>query len=140
MIGIIPGLQKEPSSLNECLNPLVKEMEWLWRGVHLKSHLSMVPLCFRAAIGCISCDIPAAQKLCGFKGHNANYGCSKCFKYFPGNVQDGIDYSGFNRLQWPKRNINTHRRAAKKLLAAKTKRKHDELAKKMECITALFSD
>jgi len=129
VVGIIPGLQKEPSSLNEFLDPFVKEMQVLWKGVYLKSSLStFIPLRFRAALACVSCDIPAARKLCGFKGHNSNYGCSKCFKYFPGNVQDGIDYSGFERQQWPKRDMNTHRRNAKKLLAAKTKSKHDKLS------------
>ena len=60
-------MDKEPGSLNEVLAPLVKEMKALWNGVYLKSSLCCLPLRFRAAIASISCDIPAARKLCGFK-------------------------------------------------------------------------
>ena len=82
VVGIIPGLDKEPASLNEFLVPLVKEMKVLWNGVYLKSSLCRLPLRFRAAIVCISCDVPAARKLCGFKSHNSHRGCSKCFNIF----------------------------------------------------------
>ena len=130
VIGIIPGLDKEPSSLNEFLVPLVKEMKVLWNGVYMKSSLCRVPLRFRAAIACICCDVPAARKICGFKGNNSHRGCSKCFKLFPGNVKDSFDFSGFKRKEWPKRDINTHRQNVRKLLRAKTRKEHDELAKK----------
>ena len=50
----------------------------------------------RGAITCAACDIPAARKLCGFKGYNGNRGCSKCFKFFPEPVTNK-DYSGFDR-------------------------------------------
>ena len=60
VVGIIPGLDKEPGSLNEFLVPLGKEMKVLWKGVYLKSGLCRLPLRFRAAIACISCDVPAA--------------------------------------------------------------------------------
>ena len=129
VVGIIPGLDKEPGSLNEFLAPLVKEMKALWNGVYLKSSLCRLPLRFRAAIACISCDIPAARKLCGFKNHNSHYGCSKCFKFFPGNVKDSFDFSGFKRDEWPKRDIDSHKQHARKLLRAKTKTEHDLLAK-----------
>lgn len=32
VVGIIPGLDKEPRSLNEFLAPLVKEIKVLWKG------------------------------------------------------------------------------------------------------------
>lgn len=78
VVGIIPGMDREPGSLNEFLAPLVKEMKALWNGVYLKSSLCRLLLRFRAAIACFSCDIPAARKLCGFISHNSHYGCSKC--------------------------------------------------------------
>ena len=130
VVGIIPGLDKEPASLNEFLVPLVKEMKVLWNGVYLKSSLCRLPLRFRAAIACISCDVPAARKLCGFKSHNSHRGCSKCFKYFPGNVKESFDFSGFKREEWPKREIGSHRQYATKVLRAKTRTEHDALAKK----------
>ena len=130
VVGIIPGLEKEPTSLNEFLAPLVEEMKVLWNGVYLKSSLCRLPLHFRAAIACISGDVPAARKICGFRTHNSHRGCSKCFKFFPGNVKDSFDFSGFKREEWPKRDIRSHRRHARDLLRAKTKSEHDRLAKK----------
>ena len=56
----------------------------------------------RAAVLCISCDLPAGQKTCGFLGHSAMLGCSKCLKVFPGEIGNK-DYSGFNCSEWPKR-------------------------------------
>ena len=53
---------------------------------------------------CVACDIPAAR----FKGHNANYGCSRCKKNFPGGFAKK-DCSGFDRFEWPKRNLQDHR-------------------------------
>ena len=129
VVGIIPGLDKEPGSLNEFLAPLVKEMNVLWNSVYLKSSICCLPLRFRAAIACISCDVPAARKLCGFKSHNSHYGCSKCFKFFPGNVKDSFDFSGFKREEWPKRDMRSHKRRARELLRAKTKAEHDRLSK-----------
>ena len=53
VVGIIPGLDKGPESLNEFLMPLVKEMKALWSGAYLKSSLCRVPLRFRAAIASV---------------------------------------------------------------------------------------
>ena len=108
VVGVIPGLDKEPESLNEFLVPLVKEIKVLWNGVYLNSSSCCIPLRFRAAIGCICCDVPAARKICGFKSYNSHRGCSKCFKLFPGNVKDSFDFSGFNREEWPNRDIKSH--------------------------------
>lgn len=86
------------------LAPLVKEMKVLWNGVFLKSGLSRLPFSFRAALVCISCDVPAARKLCGFKSHNSHRGFSKCFKFFLGNVGYSFDFSleaHHSIFQWP---------------------------------------
>lgn len=37
----------------------------------------------RAALLCTASDIPATRKLCGFVGHGALKGCSRCLKSFP---------------------------------------------------------
>ena len=42
------------------------------------------------------------------KGRNANYGCSRCKKIFPGGFGKK-DFSGFNRCDWPKQNLHDHR-------------------------------
>lgn len=58
---------------------------------------------------CVACDIPACRKVCGFLGHSAELGCSKCMKKFPGPIGDK-DYSRFNKASWPERNIVDHRK------------------------------
>ena len=68
----------------------------------------------RGALICTACDIPAACKICGFKGHNANHGCSRCFIFFPGPIIKK-DYSGFDRENWPQRDIDKHRALSKKI-------------------------
>lgn len=64
----------------------------------------------RAALLCAASDIPATRKLCGFVGHGALKGCSRCLKSFP-TTEFGTkpDYSGFQRNTWPKRDLNDHR-------------------------------
>lgn len=68
---------------------------------------------------CVACDIPAARKCCGFKGHNANLGCSRCAKVFPGSFGEK-DMSGFDRVQWPPRDIQKHKDVCKKLKECNT--------------------
>ena len=130
VVGITPGLDKERRSLNEFLVPLVKEMNVLWNGVYLKSSVCRLPLHFRAAITCISCDVPAVRKLYGFNSHSSHYGCSKCFKFFPENVKDSFDFSGFKMEEWPKQDMRSHKRRARELLRAKTKAERDRLSKR----------
>ena len=88
VIGIVPSLDKEPRTLNEFLRPAVDELQALWRGVRLTSSLSSIALKFRAALLCIAADVPAARKLCGFKGHSAHRGCAPWWIW------------GKNRLFW----------------------------------------
>ena len=65
----------------------------------------------RCALMCVSCDLPAGRKLCGFLGHGARLGCSKKNSGTPGNM----DYSGFDRPSWRARNKQDHRDAALKI-------------------------
>lgn len=128
-------MDKEPKSLNEFLKPAVDEMKALWKGVRLKSCLSSISLTFRAALLCVSADIPAARKLCGFKGHSAYRGCSRCLKYFPGGFGEKKDYSGFDRETWQERSNEDHKSNAKKIEKSKTltqKNKLPATAKKLE--------
>ena len=49
-------------------------------------------------IGCISSDILATRKLCGFLGHTARLGCNKCLKSFPtARFGEKPDFSGFEK-------------------------------------------
>ena len=81
LVGIIPG-PKEPSlSINSYLGPLVLELQdvysgWLINITTVDGLTYAVPI--RACIGCVACDIPVSQKICGFFYHIATKGCNKC--------------------------------------------------------------
>ena len=82
LVGVIPG-PKEPSlHVNTYLNPLVEDLNKLWNGVVLNNHNNN-SIVVRAALLCLSSDIPASRKVCGFVGHNATKACSKCLLSFP---------------------------------------------------------
>lgn len=130
VFGVVPSLDREPKDLNEFLEPAVDELKALWKGVRIKSSLSRFALTFRAAVMCISSDVPATRKICGFKGHSAVLGCSRCLKEFPGGFGEKRDYSGFDRNLWKPRNNEDHRRQAVKMAQSKTKAARNLLGKK----------
>ena len=75
--------------------------------------LDGLPAIVRAALLCAACDIPASRKTCGFVGHNAHRGCSKCLQVFPTHTfGEKPDYSHFNRDEWELRTNEQHRLAA----------------------------
>ena len=49
--GIIPSMDKEPN-LNTFLEPIVDELQVLWRGIKLSNSLTSIPLTFVAALLC----------------------------------------------------------------------------------------
>ena len=100
LCGIIPG-PKEPKDL------IVQELLLLWEGVTMSIEgcgLENV----RAALICITSDLPAIRKVCGFAGHSACFGCFKCFKKFK-SVGDKLDYLGFLRENWKLRDLEGHK-------------------------------
>lgn len=127
--GLIPSFKKEPK-LNPFLEPIVAELNQLWKGMKLQSSLSRVDMTFRAALLCVACDIPAARKCCGFKSHAARLGCHKCFKSFEGSFGERRDYSGFNRQSWKPRTKELHNLYARRVKNAKTKAEYESFAKK----------
>ena len=53
----------------------------LWQGVpFVMADKSTVTMC--CALLCVTCDLPAGEKVCGFLNHTANFGCSKCYCAF----------------------------------------------------------
>lgn len=107
LVGVIPG---EPHiHINTLLDPLVDELLKLWDGVAMKSSMVLV----RAALICVTCDIPAARKVCGFVSHRGRKACTNCLKDFPTETfGDQPDYSGFERDSWVKRTNIEHRQNA----------------------------
>ncbi len=127
IIGIIPALRKEPNTLNPFLKPLVKELNVLYNGIHLNTYRHPGGISVRAALMCVSADIPAQRKLCGFLSHSASLGCSKCYKVFSGRVSEQRNYGGFNTAQWKPRTVSDHRKCVNKILKAQTKTAAEKL-------------
>ncbi|VDI02384.1 Hypothetical predicted protein, partial [Mytilus galloprovincialis] len=109
LIGVIPDMRVEPKT-NTFLKPLVEELKIAWcEGFFMYSYKSPTILkCFKLALICVGCDIPASRKLCGFLGHSATAGCNKCKKKFPGGVGEK-NYGGFDRDSWISRDNASHR-------------------------------
>ncbi|MEW8562130.1 MAG: hypothetical protein AB2541_08490 [Candidatus Thiodiazotropha sp.] len=127
IVGIIPSLSKEPSCLDNFLLPMVSELKHLWKGVSMKTSNSPNGVLVRCALLCCAADIPAARKLCGFLGHSAARGCSKCLKVFPSGFGIKTDYSGFDKRLWPLRLYNAHVRAVRKLNGCHSKSARSKL-------------
>jgi hypothetical protein len=80
VLGILPGPDEVSlHKINHYLSPVVDELESLWRGVALNSTAEFSEgRTIRAALILISCDIPAARKLCGHI--SALVSCHRCEK------------------------------------------------------------
>ena len=116
---IIPG-PGEPGNMNPILEPMVRELHQLWKGVDVDiAHTGTKTL--RAALLCNSCDLPASRKVAGFVGHNALRGCSKCLKVFVTRTfGERTFYGGFDRENWPPRTLEDHTQAVQSHKTAKT--------------------
>ncbi|CAG2254157.1 unnamed protein product [Mytilus edulis] len=104
LLGIIPDMKKEPS-VQTFIGPLIDELKVGWKE---------------------GCDIPATRKLCGFLGHGATLGCSKCYKTFPGDIGHKC-YGGFDVNEWPSRNLLEHRHNMNVVKSARTQTERDRL-------------
>lgn len=127
LIGIIPDMKKEPS-VPSFIGPLIDELKVGWNeGFLLKSYKKKnEETTFKVALMCVGCDIPATRKLCGFLGHSATLGCSKCYKSFPGDIGHKC-YGGFEVNEWPKRNLADHRNNMNLVKNARTQTERDRL-------------
>ena len=106
LIGLIPGLKEPDHDINSNFRSSVKQLNHFWSGKSIPCKDGTKG--FRCALLCVACDIPAGRKVCGFLGHNARFACSQCFKRFPGTF-GSINFSGFDRDNWPKRDGKLHR-------------------------------
>ena len=83
LVGMIPGPNEPKDHMNTYLSPLVEDMCKLYDGYEFYNPSSMTTkTTIRAMIACITCDLTATRKVCGFSNFNATLGCSKCLKQF----------------------------------------------------------
>ena len=78
--GLIPSPKEPSGNINSFLEPLIDELQQLWKGIEIT--LSNTKVKLRAALICVACDSPAMRKTAGFVAHNAIKGCYKCEKSF----------------------------------------------------------
>jgi hypothetical protein len=133
IVGTIPGPHEPKLNMNTYLKPMVDELLQLWQGTQIAAEMSVFgSRTIRVALACITSDIPATRKLCGFYGLKANHGCSKCLKAFPTlSFSDSPDYSGFDRQNWPVRDLKVHREKAMQSIQAKTKSARDTIEREI---------
>lgn len=88
LLGIIPGPNEPKHDINTYLAPLVEELLSFWKGVTIEVAMpsGIEKKVLKCALLCVSCDLPAARKVCEFLSHSAKFGCSKCLMKFPGSV------------------------------------------------------
>ena len=133
LIGLIPGPREPKLTINSYLSPLVEELKLFWeKGVQLTVY-NGTRVTFHLALSCISCDIPASRKVCGFLGHNAKYGCNKCMKPFETTAPGQTNYSGYDRNSWVSRSVETHRSNVRQTLLANTKTGRQEKESELGC-------
>ena len=94
----------------------MEELLLFWKGLRLKVAVSsgFQDLVVKCVLLCVACDLPAVRKVCGFLSCNAAFGCSKCMKRFPGSVGN-MNFSGFDRSNWPHRTNQAHRKSVNEL-------------------------
>lgn len=133
LCGIIPGPNEPKHTINQYLSHLVTELKQFWHGVEIEiPHYTFKKAIVKVALTGVSCDLPAIRKVCGFPGHSATFGCSKCMERFRqpnASLKDLPNYSGFNRQTWCIRHIDTHRASATQYLGAKTNAEQKDLLK-----------
>ena len=119
LVGLIPGPHEPSHDINTFLKPLVDDLLKFWDGVEMRIASTNCTKKIQCALMCVSCDLPAGRKICGFLGHGARLGCSRCFKVFSG-VVGSMDYSGFDRHNWCPRTQAEHNSAAFSIKTLKT--------------------
>ena len=125
LVSIIPGPKEPKLTLNPLLAPFVEELISVYDGWMLtisNDRIGEVSVHVRACLACVSCDVPAMRKLCGFLGHTARLGCSRCLKEFTTTTfGDKPDYSGFDQDKWIPRSLENHKLHCKQLSTCCTK-------------------
>ena len=70
LVDLIPGPSEPSLTINSYLTPLVQELKIAWETGFTVQTSSGSYITIRLVLTCVSCDIPASRKVCGFLGHN----------------------------------------------------------------------
>ena len=142
LIILIPGPSEPRHNINPYLEPLVHELLQFWSGEKLQICTSsgVIEEIVKCALLCVSCDLPAGRKACGFLSYTARLGCPQCLKEFPVSVSDQRNYSGFDRSKWPHRSDDDHRANVKKLSTCRSKAELTRAESKFGCRYSSFLD
>lgn len=125
LVGVIPG-PSEPKTVNPHVEAFVDELLEM-QAMPLECEHRGRPRRVPVVLLGVTADIPALRKLCGFAGHSAERGCSKCMALFRptnrGNRKRNIEDAErehdpndalYGKLDpaWTPRDIDAHRQAA----------------------------
>ena len=80
---MIPGPNEPKQHVNTFLSPLVQDLQTLFSGITFQNPSAILGYTtLRATLACISCDLPATRKVCGFANlmlllaaQSARHGC-----------------------------------------------------------------
>ena len=76
LAGIIPGPREPKKHINTFLSPIVEDLKQLYRGIVVPNPSSCCgTTLIRAVLSCISCDLSATRKACGFYSFSSRNGC-----------------------------------------------------------------
>lgn len=109
IVSTIPGPKEaDYNHLNPYLKPMVDELLDLWDGVTINTpNSTLTSRLLRAQLSCISSDLPATRKLCGFYGYHANYVMAQQVKHAKTRLahenaekKAGVRYSDLLRLPY----------------------------------------
>ena len=92
LLCLLPGGKEKPQDLSKLLAPFVAEMQLLWTGCIFTTASSPRGVSIRGMLLIVSCDLPAARKLAGFKSDK--YCCSRCHKEFKQYDSGRLDTAG----------------------------------------------
>ena len=85
----------------------------------------------RCALLCVSCDLPATRKVCGFTSFSSLQGCSKCMKKFTCEVFGTMsDFSGYEKGTWDVCTHDLHLQEVSVFEDARTSSDHQQNEKK----------
>ncbi|KAG2212505.1 hypothetical protein INT45_000344, partial [Circinella minor] len=126
LIGTLPG-PKELSNhqMNNYMEPLVKELEELYKGVPISDDPSSPTM--RAVLLSVNCDIPAARKVGAFTGIQSFCACYRCdrkFTQLPGSTLRS--WGGFD-FAWQDHDEAKNAEGVEKWKAAKTPQEQERI-------------